>query len=145
LEIIYGPVRRGSRRQAAMMDDYEDLPSYVPAGLPRTMLSPFLLKLINEKPSRGCDLLVRLFESGYPSGELGAVYRLLRVLEQERLIESEWRVDQSGASRRTYWLSPEGSDWLLVWEGSIRDTGRLIERFLHRCAIVHDRGDPETE
>jgi PadR family transcriptional regulator PadR len=102
------------------------------AGLPRNFLRPCLLLLIAEAPSYGYDLLVRLGELGFPSVDPGMLYRSLRAMEQEGLVRSSWRDSQIGPPRRMYELSDEGEDWMHAWAGSLRETTRIIGRFLTR-------------
>jgi PadR family transcriptional regulator PadR len=122
-------------------DDIDDLPR----GLPRNFLRPCLLLLIAEQPSHGYDLLERLGEIGYQRAEPGGLYRTLRLMEQEGLIQSDWGTSQVGPRRRTYWLSADGLDWLHAWAGSMRYTQRVLDGFLSRYETVAETGAPERE
>lgn len=102
------------------------------AGLPRNFLRPCLLLMIGEAPSYGYDLLERLRDVGYKQVDPGLVYRSLRAMEQEGLLESSWTGSEVGPPRRTYQLSDEGLDWLHAWAGSLRQTEQIIGRFLGR-------------
>ena len=52
---------------------------------------PALLLLLRERPAHGYDLLERLPElTGEQRVEMGNLYRLLRALEEEGLVSSEW-------------------------------------------------------
>src|SRR5689334_7369049 len=86
--------------------------------LPRNFLRPCLLLLIREQPSHGYDLLVRLDRLGFRRVDPGRLYRTLRAMEHERLVESSWELSVAGPSRRTYELSEDGEDWLHAWAGS---------------------------
>jgi PadR family transcriptional regulator PadR len=112
---------------AAMPSDREQLL----AGLPRNFLRPCLLLLLREQPSHGYDLLVRLGEL-VGRADPGMLYRSLRAMEQEGLVHSSWQASELGPPRRTYQLSEEGEDWLHAWSGSLRETRRVIDRFLGR-------------
>src|SRR5215467_11072838 len=60
---------------------------------------PALLLLLRERPAHGYDLLERLPElTGEARIEMGNLYRLLRGLEEEGLVTSEWD-DSSPAPR----------------------------------------------
>ncbi|WP_219415762.1 helix-turn-helix transcriptional regulator [Pseudonocardia nigra] len=126
---------------AAGSDDIDGLPR----GLPRKFLRPCLLLLIAEQPSHGYDLLERLGEIGYQRAEPGGLYRTLRLMEQEGLIQSDWGTSQVGPRRRTYWLSADGLDWLHAWAGSMRYTQRVLDGFLSRYETVAETGAPERE
>lgn len=105
------------------------------AGLPRNFQRPCLLLLIGEKPSHGYDLLDRLRDLGFKQADPGLLYRSLRAMEQEGLVKSDWEVSELGPPRRRYELSDEGKDWLHAWAGSLRETERMLDRFLHRYAL----------
>lgn len=108
------------------------------AGLPRNFLRPCLLLLVRERPSYGYDLLVRLGEL-VGRADPGMLYRSLRAMEQEGLVHSSWQASEVGPPRRTYRLSEEGEDWLHAWSGSLRETRRVIDRFLdHYDQVVSE-------
>lgn len=104
----------------------------VQGGLPRNYLKPCLLLLIAEEPSHGYDLLERLEELGMGATDPGGLYRALRAMEREELVRSEWETSEAGPARRTYSLTPDGSDWLHAWAGALRESRRLLGRFLSR-------------
>jgi PadR family transcriptional regulator PadR len=101
-------------------------------GLPRNFLRPCLLLMVGEAPSYGYDLLERLREVGFSKVDPGLLYRSLRAMEQEGLVQSNWSDSEVGPPRRTYELSEEGLDWLHAWAGSLRQTERTIGLFLNR-------------
>lgn len=107
-------------------------PDELPVGLPRNFLRQSLLLLIGEGPAHGYDVLLRLQDLGFPRRDPGGLYRSLRLLEQEGLIESEWGESQIGPPRRIYWLTAEGFDWLHAYAGVLRQTHERIGDFLAR-------------
>jgi DNA-binding PadR family transcriptional regulator len=64
--------------------------------------------------------------------DLGNLYRLLRSLEKEGLVTSEWRDDLPGRAKRIYELTDEGRQVLDTWAESIRDTHEHLAAFLER-------------
>lgn len=125
-------IDNATTEEAAVPPDNDDLL----AGLPRNFLRPCLLLLIAEAPSYGYDLLVRLEELGFRHVDPGMLYRSLRAMEQEGLVRSSWQTSELGPPRRTYQVSDEGEDWLHAWAGSLRETRRIISRFLDRYETV---------
>lgn len=105
-------------------------------GVPRNFLRPSLLLLIAEEPSHGYDLLERLRLLGHRQAEPGGLYRCLRAMEQEGLVDSRWEPSSSGPPRRTYRLTPEGTDWLHAWAGALRESHRVLGQFLDRYGTV---------
>src|SRR5947208_17140774 len=77
---------------------------------------PALLLLLRERPAHGADLLERLPElTGDQRVEMGNLYRLLRALEQEGLVASEW-----ANGKRTYAVTDAGRRLLDEWAGALR-------------------------
>jgi poly-beta-hydroxybutyrate-responsive repressor len=60
----------------------------------------------------------------------GAVYRNLRQMEGEELVESSWDNTGSGPAKRLYRLTPKGEDYLHSWVASIRKRKEAFEKFL---------------
>lgn len=105
-------------------------------GLPRNYLRPCLLLLIAEEPSHGYDLMERLEELGLGATDPGGLYRALRSMERDGLVESGWETSNSGPARRTYNLTEEGIEWLHAWAGALNESRRLVGRFLDRYDSV---------
>ena len=94
---------------------------------------PALLLLLAEQPAHGYELLERLPAlTGGDSVEMGNLYRVLRALEEEGLVRSEWQSDAPGPARRSYELTETGSRLLGTWADALRDTHRVIGAFLER-------------
>src|SRR5919201_3697587 len=69
---------------------------------------PAVLLLLNERPAHGYDLLERVRElSGEPI-DMGNLYRVLRALEEEGLVQSEWQAEGPGPARRSYEITDAG-------------------------------------
>jgi DNA-binding PadR family transcriptional regulator len=89
---------------------------------------PAILLLLRERPAHGYDLLERLPElTGEDRVEMGNLYRLLRGLEEEGLVSSEW---QEG--KRTYELTERGRQLLDHWVEALRHSQERTGRFLAR-------------
>ena len=93
---------------------------------------PALLLLLRERPAHGAELLERLPElTGDQRVEMGNLYRLLRALEEEGLVASEW-----SDGKRTYAISEAGlrllDDWVDALRRSQERTKELIRRYEER-------------
>jgi PadR family transcriptional regulator PadR len=92
-----------------------------------------LLALIAERPTHGYELLERLPELvGGERVDVGNVYRILRGLEEERVVTSEWRADLPGPAKRTYALTDEGRVLLTAWLGALGELRGELDGFLDR-------------
>jgi DNA-binding PadR family transcriptional regulator len=80
-------------------------------------------------PRYGYELRQALAEKGMPIEE-GTLYPLLRRLETQGLLASEWRTD-AGSPRRYYVLNREGADLLArltaSWQGMNAAMARLLK------------------
>ena len=76
----------------------------------------------------GYALISSLAEKGLEI-EQGTLYPLLRRLEEQGLLESEWNVEGS-RPRRYYQISPEGSKTLQDLAGDWRNLTEVMEKLL---------------
>ena len=94
---------------------------------------PALLLLLRERPAHGYDLLERLPElTGEARVEMGNLYRLLRALEEEELVSSEWDDSSPGPAKRRYALTEHGAHLLDHWAEALRRSQERTARFLAR-------------
>ena len=94
---------------------------------------PALLLLLRERPAHGYDLLERLPElTGEARIEMGNLYRLLRGLEEEELVSSEWDDSSPGPAKRRYALTPAGGRLLDHWAEALQRSQERTSRFLQR-------------
>ena len=91
-----------------------------------------LLLLLGQRPSHGYELIQRLSEADFKSGEADAatVYRNLRRMDKDGLIKSHWEVGETGPGRRLYELTPHGEASLKVWAQYITLQKVQLENFL---------------
>lgn len=126
----HGPVRRHGPRGARCRRPLEDGGWEVHARVER-FVEPALLLLLRDSAAHGYDLADGL--GGLVPDErvdLGNLYRLLRSLEHDGLVVSEWRDDLPGKAKRTYELTDAGEHVLDAWATALRTTRETITRFL---------------
>ncbi len=94
---------------------------------------PALLLLLRERQAHGYDLLDRLPElTGDDRVDVGNLYRVLRALEEQGLVRSEWDESLPGPAKRTYELTDAGTEALDHWASSLASTRGRIDTFLQR-------------
>jgi poly-beta-hydroxybutyrate-responsive repressor len=94
---------------------------------------PAILLFLRERPAHGYDLLERLPElTGEQRVEMGNLYRLLRGLEEEGLVTSEWDEDSAGPAKRRYAITEHGLHLLDHWVEALRSSQDRTARFLER-------------
>ena len=64
--------------------------------------------------------------------DMGNLYRVLRALEEDGIVTSEWRDDAPGPTKRIYELTEEGRNVLERWAEALRVNRELVSSFLDR-------------
>jgi PadR family transcriptional regulator, regulatory protein PadR len=96
-------------------------------------VEPSLLLLLRERPLHGYELIERLPELGGEGRiDVGNLYRLLRALEEEGLVSSEWSSKLPGPAKRTYELTDQGRRLLDRWAEALRESQGVVQSFLDR-------------
>jgi DNA-binding PadR family transcriptional regulator len=92
---------------------------------------PAVLLLLSRGPTHGYELLERLPDLlGEDRVDVGNVYRALRALEEDGLVESEWQADLPGPAKRTYTLTAEGRAALDGWIDSLESLREKLGNFI---------------
>jgi len=122
----------GPRRQSRCRCRGESGGFEVQARVER-FLEPALLLLLREGAGHGYQLAEDLAEVvGEARVDLGNLYRLLRSLETEGLVQSSWRPDLPGPLKRTYEITNQGALLLEAWVESLRLSQARIASFINR-------------
>jgi PadR family transcriptional regulator, regulatory protein PadR len=94
---------------------------------------PALLLLLSERPAHGYELLEQLSAlTGERRIDMGNLYRVLRALEEDGIVTSEWQDDAPGPTKRIYELTDDGRRLLDGWAEALRANQELISSFLDR-------------
>ncbi len=95
-------------------------------------LPAFILLFLAERDAHGGALLSRLLDvmSGHQSIDSGAVYRVLRDLEQRGSVTSYWNTEESGPAKRQYHITSQGVDELGLWYDDICWRKKNLEYFI---------------
>ena len=88
--------------------------------------------LLCDGPTHGYDLADRLAELGGTDVDYGNLYRLLRVLEEEGVVDSAWLDDGPGRAKRSYEITGDGRLLLDGWAESLRTVHERVGAFLER-------------
>ena len=103
---------------------------------------PAVLLVLRDKPGHGYELLEQL-EALMPAEriDMGNLYRILRSLEDEELVSSEWDAEAPGPAKRRYQLTDQGRLLLHHWVEALRAAQARMEAFIARYA----RGGEEVK
>ena len=108
------------------------------------LMEPVLLLLLHQGLSHGYALLEQLSGYGLSQVDPSAVYRALRVMEVQGLVDSTWDEQKTqGPPRRIYRLTALGDDALSLWIAELEETQRRIEHVLetYRQHMKEDQGE----
>jgi DNA-binding PadR family transcriptional regulator len=92
--------------------------------------TPIVLAILAEEDSYGYAILQRVRESsgGYMEWTDGMLYPVLRRLEKQGLLQSEWRVAETGKKRRYYRIKKSGRVALSEQRTQWQLTNRVLSR-----------------
>ena len=100
-------------------------------GLLRGFIQPLILLQLAKQPAHGYELIEILGQPGdLASSDPGNLYRILRGLEEEGLVQSNWDTSGPGPARRVYEITKEGIEFLESWVVNLRETRRKLDDFL---------------
>ncbi len=91
-----------------------------------------ILRILHEKPSHGyqiMDELQKITVDKY-NPEPGAVYTMLRRMEERELVTSEWEKKETGADRRVYTLTETGINFLKAGLEMVKSRRELMEKLI---------------
>ncbi len=57
---------------------------------------------------------------------------MLRALEEDGLVTSQWDADEPGPAKRMYELTPAGRELLRAWAKALKQTQVVVDAFLKR-------------
>jgi DNA-binding PadR family transcriptional regulator len=96
-------------------------------------IEPSLLLVLRDGSTHGYELADNLAEM-LPSEriDMGNLYRMLRALEAEGIVDSKWEDDLPGRNRRTYRLTGQGEMLLDAWADALGEANKTITAFVER-------------
>lgn len=99
-------------------------------GRLRGFIQPRLLLLLAQKPAHGYELIDVISQEDEPTTDPGNLYRILRAMEEDGLVISDWDTSGGGPARRIYQITDQGLDHLDAWTVTIRKTRQWLDSFL---------------
>ena len=128
----HGPHHRSGRRRGIGRSRHRcDDGSWSVAARLERFNEPVVLAILRGGSAHGYDLADSL-RAWVPDEQidLGNLYRMLRSMENEGIVRSEWSDNAPGRAKRTYELTADGEDLLDAWVRSLRSTNTTVSRFL---------------
>jgi poly-beta-hydroxybutyrate-responsive repressor len=98
-------------------------------ALPKNWLIPVLLLILRDWSSYGYDLMKSLTAFGFATMNPGSLYRVLRQMEKDGMISSNWDTSKGGPARRVYAITEVGEAYLKLWANSLQQYQKLVDAF----------------
>jgi len=96
---------------------------------PKNWLVPVILLSLREWNSYGYELMERATAFGFEAMNPGTLYRTLRQMEKDGIVESSWETSKGGPARRMYSITDAGVDYLDFWARSLEQYQRTMDSF----------------
>lgn len=100
-------------------------------GAPKNFVLPVLLLLLRDWNAHGYELMQKLIHFGFHSIDQGNFYRILRQLEKDELVTSEWDTSSSGPAKRIYSITEAGEQYLQLWADSMGQYQKMLDQFFN--------------
>lgn len=94
-----------------------------------SFVEPALLAALSVSEGHGYDLAraVEEMTSAEVVPDVGGLYRILRRLEEDGFVTSEWQEGESGPQRRSYRITPDGRALLAHWVVHLEERRRTLD------------------
>src|SRR5215208_1054240 len=96
---------------------------------PRNWLVPVILLSLREWNSYGYELMERASAFGFEAMNPGTLYRTLRQMEKDGIVESTWETSRGGPARRMYTITDAGKSYLDFWAKSLEQYQQTMDNF----------------
>ncbi len=108
----------------------------VGGGKPQRYVQPSLLMALRGGSSYGYQLIQTIGEYGFMRGDVppGMIYRHLRQMDEEGLVQSEWDSEGDGPAKRVYSITAEGLEILEAWIIHMERQRDSLDKFILRYA-----------
>jgi poly-beta-hydroxybutyrate-responsive repressor len=100
-------------------------------GAPKNFVTPVLLLQLKDWNAHGYELMQKLVQFGFHSLDQGNFYRILRQLEKDELVTSEWDTSSGGPAKRIYSLTNAGEQYLELWADSMGQYQKMLDQFFN--------------
>jgi poly-beta-hydroxybutyrate-responsive repressor len=113
-------------------------------GRPKNWLVPVVLLSLREWNSYGYELMGRARIFGLGAMNPGTLYRTLRQMEKDGVVESSWETSR-GAARRMYAITGSGEAYLGAWAKSLERYQQSMDDFFKLYGSKPPHADDNQE
>ena len=115
------------------------------AWSPRNLLVPYLLLALSYYRAHGYLLQQYLRTLGFFGVDITTIYRTLRQMEKQGLVDSAWDTEAQGPARRVYSLTPGGRLFLESWAAALGQYRDILDRFFRMYQGAEAPPEPNRE
>jgi poly-beta-hydroxybutyrate-responsive repressor len=108
------------------------------AGAPKNFLLPYILLLLSRMPAHGYELMQQLTSLGFLTLDQGNFYRMMRQLEKDNYVNSEWDTASSGPAKRLYSLTDIGEQYLQQYADEMQRYQTMLSQFFNMYSAMFD-------
>lgn len=90
---------------------------------------PVILLTLREWNSYGYELMEKMTAFGLSAMNPGTFYRMLRQMEKDGFVSSNWDTSENGPARRVYSITSAGEAYLKYWADSLNQYQRMMNSF----------------
>lgn len=102
----------------------------------KSFVLPFILLLLSKVSLHGYELSQKLESFGFKTLDQGNLYRMLRQLEKDELVSSEWDTTGSGPAKRRYSITKAGVKYLSGYASQLETYQSLLDQFFKMYTSV---------
>jgi len=95
----------------------------------KNFVLPFILLLLSKFSLHGYELSQKLETFGFKTLDQGNLYRMLRQLEKDKLVSSEWDTTGSGPAKRRYSITKAGITYLKGYANQLETYQSILDQF----------------
>lgn len=91
-----------------------------------------LLRAIYEKPSYGYEIIkkIKKITDNRHQIKSGTAYTILRRMEEQKLLKSDWKKNEQGPNKRIYKVTSAGEEQLKNWLEVIIERKKMIDKMV---------------
>ena len=114
-------------------------------GKPDRYIQPSILMSLLSGESYGYEMIQQIGGYGFVKGDAppGMIYRHLRQMEDDQLVQSRWEAEGTGPARRVYAITPAGREELEAWVDYMQRQATTLADFVKRYAALAQ--EPKNE
>ena len=112
---------------------------------PKNLLVPYLLLALSYYRAHGYLLQQYLRTLGFFGVDITTIYRTLRQMERQGLVDSSWDTETEGPARRVYGLTDSGKLFLESWAAALGQYREILDRFFRMYQGAEQPPAPSKE